>query len=157
MIFSFRDFPNAVRTVVFACVAAALAPAAVAGCSSGQPPAAGTTMPASPPCSAKALFAAAEAGQHFSASSPGYSVIIKPVATGAKCDDGWAIALISHPYVGQTDGGVLFRAVHGRWVYHSETGGVAAECVLERDGVPARVATVLIPLAQSESASYCDQ
>ncbi len=88
-----------------------------------------------PPCSAKALFAAAEAGQHFSANSPGYSIILKPVATGAKCDDGWAIALISHPYVGQTDGGVLFRAVHGRWVFHSEIGGLAADCILELSGV----------------------
>lgn len=140
-----------------AACAAAVALFALAGCSSGSRPATDRAPLGLPACSAKALFAAAEAGQHFSASSPGYSTIIKPVATGVKCHGGWAIALISHPYVGQTDGGVLFRATRGHWVYHSEIGGVPADCILESSGVPAQIATVLIPPSQSQPASYCTQ
>jgi pimeloyl-ACP methyl ester carboxylesterase len=112
-----------------------------------------------PPCSAAALFAAAVAGQHFSTDpglypdAPGQG----PGAYNPVCDGAWAIAVVSHPNVGTTDGGILFRATGGRWVYAAGIGGVPADCILEHAGVPPSVATVLIPTSQSEPASYCNQ
>jgi hypothetical protein len=130
---------------------------ALGGCSASAQPPHGSGADAPSACSAKALFAAAEAGQHFSADSTGYNATIRPVALEPVCDDGWAVALISHPYVGSTDGGVLFHVVGGRWVYAAEIGGVPAECMLEQRGVPHAVAAVLIPPSQSQPASYCGQ
>jgi len=112
-----------------------------------------------PACSAGALFQAAVAGQHFNPSPRGYphGAGPGPGAYDQHCYDGWAIALISHPDVGLTDGGVLFRAVSGTWVYAAGTGGVPADCELERAGVPASVARVLIPPSESQPGSYCSQ
>jgi triacylglycerol lipase len=112
-----------------------------------------------PACSAAVLFAAAVAGQHFS-TNPGLYPNYPGQGPGAYdpvCHGAWAIALVSHPNVGTTDGGVLFRAVGGRWVYAAGIGGVPADCILEQNGVPPSVAKVLIPPSRSPPASYCGQ
>ena len=114
---------------------------------------------AAPACSAAALFAAAVAGQHFSP-NPGFYPPYPgqgPGAYGPVCDGTWAIALVSHPRVGTTDGGVLFRAVGGEWVYKAGVGGVPADCILEQLGVPVSIAEVLWPPGKSAGASYCSQ
>jgi hypothetical protein len=112
-----------------------------------------------PACSAGALFQAAVAGQHFNPSPSGYppGAGPGPGAYDPHCYGGWAIAGISHPNVGLTDGEVLFRAIDGTWTYVAGVGGVAADCELEQLSVPASVAQVLIPPSQSAPASYCDQ
>lgn len=113
----------------------------------------------SPPCKSSLLFAAAETGQHLSTDrskyppQPGQG----PGAYDPVCHDGWAIALVSHPAVGTTDGGVLFRAEGGRWVYVAEVGGVPADCILVNLGVPASIAEALWSPARSAGASYCSQ
>jgi hypothetical protein len=110
-----------------------------------------------PPCSASLLFAAAVAGQHFSTNpalyphDPGQG----PGAYDPVCDGTWAIAAVSHPRVGTTDGEVLFQAQGGSWSYVASIGGVPADCILEQSGVPAAVAKVLWPPSQSQPASYC--
>jgi hypothetical protein len=121
----------------------------------------GNSVPrsSSPPCKSSLLFAAAETGQHFSTDrskyppQPGQG----PGAYDPVCSDGWAIALVSHPDVGTTDGGVLFRAEGGGWVYVAGVGGVPADCILVHLGVPASVAEVLWPPAHSAGAGYCNQ
>lgn len=138
---------------------------ALTGCSQGAasfPPAvggSGSSPLAALPCSASLMFAAAVAAEHFSTNpaqyppQPGQG----PGAYGPKCDGDWAIALISHPNVGTTDGNELFRAENGKWVDLGGVGGLPADCILEKDGVPASVAKVLWPPAQSEPPSYCLQ
>jgi pimeloyl-ACP methyl ester carboxylesterase len=112
-----------------------------------------------PACSAVTLFTAAVAGQHFSTNPrlypnyPGQG----PGAYEPVCKGRWAIALVSHPNVGTTDGGVLFRAVGERWIYAAGIGGVPADCILEQNGVPPSVAKALIRPSQSQPASYCGQ
>ena len=143
----------------------ALTGLALSGCSqeaaSPPPPAggAGPSISATLPCSASLIFAAAVAAQHLSTDpaqyppQPGQG----PGAYSPKCDGDWAIALISHPNVGTTDGNELFRAEHGKWADVGGVGGVPADCILEKDGVPASVAKVLWPPAQSQPPSYCLQ
>ena len=115
------------------------------------------SAPPAPPCSASLLFAAAVAGQHFSTNpalyphDPGQG----PGAYDPVCDGTWAIAAVSHPGVGTTDGGVLFHAHGGSWSYVAGIGGVPADCILEQNGVPAAVAETLWPPSQSQPASYC--
>jgi hypothetical protein len=138
---------------------------ALSGCGPGaasSPPAAGgagSTPAAALPCSASLMFAAAVTARHFSTDpaqyppQPGQG----PGAYSPKCDGDWAIALISHPNVGTTDGNELFRAENGKWADVGGVGGVPADCVLEKEGVPASVAKVLWPPAQSPPPSYCLQ
>jgi len=108
-----------------------------------------------PPCSASRMFAAAEAKEHFSASSPGYNNTIRPGASDPVCHGTWAIVSVSRPNVGTTDGITLFRAQDGAWIEVADVGGVHADCVLEAAGVPASVARVLWPRNSSLGASYC--
>lgn len=110
-----------------------------------------------PPCSSRALFAAAVAAQHFSPDPARYPTGPEgqPGAYHRVCITGWAIATISHPKVGPTDGDTLFRSAGGKWVYQSEVGGVPADCVLEHAGVPASAAKKLWPPSHSAPASYC--
>jgi hypothetical protein len=112
-----------------------------------------------PACSAPLLFGAAVAGQHFSTNPAEYpsSAGQGPGAYDPVCDGIWAIALVSHPQVGTTDGGVLFRAEGSSWTYVAGIGGVPADCILERNGVPASVAEVLWPPSGSQPSSYCGQ
>lgn len=135
-----------------------------AGCAHGAPNSSPSSSdpPASPaaaaaPCSASLLFAAAIAGQHFSTDpaeyppEPGQG----PGAYNPVCDGAWAIALISHPNVGTTDGEDLFHAQGGSWTYIGSIGGVPADCLLERAGVPSSIAEVLWPPSQSQPSTYC--
>lgn len=117
------------------------------------------TISAAPPCLASLLFTAAVAGQHFSTNPAVYPPTQGqgPGAYDPICDGNWAIALVSHPHVGTTDGEVVFRAEGGSWRYVGSVGGVPADCILEQNGVPASVAKVLWPPSQSQPASYCGQ
>lgn len=117
------------------------------------------TGSAAPPCSASLLFTAAVAGQHFSTNPAEYPPTQGqgPGAYNQICDGNWAIALVSHPHVGTTDGEVLFHAEGGSWRYVGGVGGVPADCILEQNGVPASVAKVLWPPSQSQPSSYCSQ
>jgi hypothetical protein len=94
------------------------------------------------PCKATLLFKTAEAGQHFNTHT-GYGGDIRPGASKVVCDAGWAVALISHPTVGTTDGNTLFRAVDGSWRYVGELGGSVATCQMHRYHVPKRIALKL--------------
>ena len=60
-----------------------------------------------------------------------------PGAYGAICDEGWAVADISRPNVGTTDGITVFKtAADGTWVEVGDIGYALAECTLESAGVP---------------------
>ncbi len=96
----------------------------------------------SAPCKDSLLFKAAQAAEGFS-TSHGYSHISPPGATEAICDDGWAVAAISRPNVGTTDGYTLFQSIASRWREVSQLGGSVATCQLKRFHVPSRVALVL--------------
>lgn len=112
-----------------------------------------------PTCSARLLFAAAVAGQHFS-TEPGKYPPYPGQGPGAYhpvCTGTWAVAVISHPEVGTTDGGALFRSMGGKWVFVAGVGGVPADCLLERLGVPTAVARLLWPPSHSAGVSYCNQ
>jgi hypothetical protein len=115
----------------------------------------GNSSPAAPSCSASLLFAAAVAGQHFSTAPGQYppGADQGPGAYDPVCDSGWAIALVSHPQVGTTDGEVLFRAEGSTWAYVAGVGGMPADCILQHYGVPAAVAKILWP--NSMPASFC--
>jgi hypothetical protein len=96
----------------------------------------------SPPCKAALLSKAAEAGQHFNTQF-GYRGNVRPGASEVVCDAGWAVALISRPNVGQTDGNTLFRAVDGSWRYVGELGGSVAACEMGGYHVPKPIALEL--------------
>jgi hypothetical protein len=118
----------------------ALQPLASVARGSLAAPSAGATRSAH--CNAASLFKAAEAGQHFNTRS-GYEGDVRPGASEVVCDAGWAVALISHPNVGTTDGNTLFRSVDDRWRYVGELGGSVAICQMRRYHVPKQVALKL--------------
>jgi hypothetical protein len=145
-------------------MAAAIVAVIVSGCSTAPQQVArknDSSAPRSslPPCKSSLLFAAAESAQHFSTDrskyppQPGQG----PGAYDPVCHNGWAIAFVSHPVVGTTDGGVLFRAENGRWAFVAEVGGVPADCILVKLGVSVSIAKALWPPAQSAGAKYCTQ
>ncbi len=113
---------------------------AVAGFSSLPAPAARAARYA--PCDAALLFKAAEVGQHFNTRA-GYGGNVRPGASEVVCDAGWAVALISHPNVGQTDGNTLFRSIDGTWRYVGELGGSVATCEMRHYHVPKPIALKL--------------
>jgi hypothetical protein len=96
----------------------------------------------SAPCKDSLLFAAAKAHEGFS-TSHGYSHISPPGASEAICDAGWAVAAISRPNVGTTDGFTLFRSVASRWQEVGTLGGSVATCEMKQYHVPNKVALVL--------------
>lgn len=112
-----------------------------------------------PPCTSSLLFGAAVAAQHFSTDPADYPAQTgqAPGAYDPVCDDGWAVASISRPEVGTTDGYTLFRAADGKWVYTAQVGGIQADCILEQQHVPVSVAQALWPPSHSLGASYCTQ
>lgn len=144
-----------VIAVLAGCTRGASGSLSAAGGSASRPAAAAV----GPPCSASLLFEAAVAGQHFSTNAaeyppqPGQG----PGAYGPVCDGAWAIAVISHPQVGTTDGVVLFHVKAGSWRYVEGVGGMPADCLLEQAGVPSSIAKVLWPPSQSQPSSYCSQ
>jgi len=97
---------------------------------------------ASAPCKDSLLFKAAQQHEGFS-TSHGYSHISPPGATEAICDAGWAVAAISRPTVGTTDGYTLFRSEAAPWREVGQLGGSVATCQLKQYHVPNRVALVL--------------
>jgi hypothetical protein len=104
--------------------------------------------PSVPACDPNLLFQAAVAEEGFNPNDPSYAQIAAtgggPGASGQVCDQGWAVAAISRPNVGTTDGFTLFRVnSQGAWAEVGTLGGSAAECQLTADGVPPDVAAVL--------------
>jgi hypothetical protein len=107
-------------------------------------------------CTARFLFQAAIAKEHFSPDDPGYQSFGAqgPGAYGTTCYNGWAIALISRPSVGTTDGTTVFRVEGNRWVEVAET-GYGAACALVEGGVPKAIALVLSHGVADSSAAGC--
>ena len=109
-------------------------------------------------CSPTQLFHAAATAEHFTANDPGYT---KLSATGeaagaydVTCADGWAVAMISRPTVGEDDGATLFKAdANGHWTEVAGVGGIYT-CTLTGAGVPSEVATELSH-GDSYSGAYC--
>ena len=93
-------------------------------------------------CKGSLLFNAAEAHEDFN-TTHGYSHISPPGAREAICDTGWAVAAISRPNVGTTDGYTLFRSEEAQWREVGQLGGSVATCQLKQYHVPSRVALVL--------------
>jgi hypothetical protein len=105
-----------------------------------------TTTAPSGPCDASLLFQAAVAKEGFDPNDPSYAQMSPDGAAGAYdpiCDANWAVASISRPNVGTTDGETVFNYENGSWVEVGQTGGDVAQCNLETAGVPADVALVL--------------
>ncbi|MHB1511131.1 MAG: hypothetical protein ACYCST_18070 [Acidimicrobiales bacterium] len=95
-------------------------------------------------CVPSTLFAVAVAKEHIDVNGPGYGGTgPAPGAFNVDCDSGWAIAAISRPRVGITDGETLFHLVAGRWeeVTSDVFGGMNRCTALADFGVPAAVAT----------------
>lgn len=104
-----------------------------------------------PVCDPAALFKAAYTAEGFNPNDPSYAQLTAvgdgPGAHGARCVGQWALAGISRPNVGTTDGATLFRqGPEGTW--HEIGGGgmwLVASCQLVKMGVPASVAHQLAP------------
>lgn len=100
-------------------------------------------------CSPQLLFQAAVNKEHFNPQDPSYAALRAvgngPGAYEVRCDGGWAVAAISRPKDGTTDGETVFKKdSSGTWVDVGMIGGYApSECVLEPLGVPGPVASVL--------------
>jgi len=113
-----------------------------------------------PACSASELFHAAVNKEHFNANDPSYAGFghlgNHPGAYGVICDRRWAVALISRPNVGTTDGETLFRAKSGSWFEIAQLGAGVVECVVEPHGVPAAVASVLAHGVKGSGEAGCD-
>jgi hypothetical protein len=108
------------------------------------------------PCSSSALFAASIAKEHFNPDDHSYKTFPpdnQAGAYGTVCDGSWALAAISRPNVGTTDGDTLFQFVAGSWKEITVVGGMPADCQLEQAGVPASVALELLPPARSFSGT----
>ena len=109
----------------------------------GTPSAASATSPTGPACDAAVLFAAAVAKEGFNPDDPSYASLGAgqgPGAFHATCLGGWAMATVSRPPVGTTDGDTLFRARGGRWVEVAAIGYPLTPCALAHQGVPPDVA-----------------
>ena len=95
-----------------------------------------------PPCDPNLLFQAAVAHEQFDPNDPSYSQpgMQTAGAYGSVCLDDWAIAGVSRPNVGTTDGLTLFHYVGG-WTEVTTLGGQGvAPCALVAQGVPADLA-----------------
>jgi hypothetical protein len=105
-----------------------------------------TTVP-SGACSTTQLFDAAVAFEHFNPNNPSYAQHAQSgFGAGAyspECDAGWALAEISRPNVGSTDGATVFSSATGSWVEIGQVEGSVAPCNLEALGVPSTAALVL--------------
>ncbi len=95
-------------------------------------------------CQAPLLFQAAVAKEHFNPDDPSYAGFgangNDPGAYDVTCDDGWAVALISRPNVGTTDGFTVFTVQGGAWVEFGQMGGSDAACQMVELGVPESIA-----------------
>ena len=111
-------------------------------------------LTAFPKCSAAAIYGADET-MGMERAKTKHGVIMVPVtqeeidttepapgAYGIKCEDGWAVADVSHLGTGTTDGYRLFH-VQPAWVERSYLDG-SANCVMKKyDHIPVRVANYL--------------
>ena len=103
---------------------------------------------ATPACAPAALFAAAVQKEGFSPNDPSYAQLSQsgqpPGASEPICIGDWALATVSRPNVGTTDGETLFEASGHTWVEVNEVGAPFTACTLEGQGVPANVAEALM-------------
>lgn len=113
-----------------------------------------TVVPLTPPCTNAALFNAAARKDHLDPHGPGYGHGNPPTASGAECDDGWAVAEVNRPYTGSTDAGALFHVIDEQWT-EVATEVVPVRCVLLADGVPTAVAKDLTPPPTSVDRNFC--
>jgi hypothetical protein len=111
-------------------------------------------------CPASELFQAAVTKEGFNPNDPSYAGFGQygndPGAYGVQCDDEWAVALVSRPNVGTTDGETLFREASSVWQEVAQLGPAVAECNLEPDGVPHVVAQVLAHGVKGAGVLGCD-
>jgi len=125
-----------------------VAPTSVAPTSAAPPTTARVTTTApGPPCSAADLFTAAVAKEGFNPDDPSYAQFGPGQAAGAyqpTCVGTWAIASISRPQVGTTDGATLFHAVEGTWAETAPLGAPFSTCTLTGHGVPQATAEQLM-------------
>jgi len=100
------------------------------------------------PCDANALFAAAVKKEGFDPHDPSYPQMgpgQEATATFPVCVMDWALATISRPNVGTTDGETLFHAVGAEWVEVVDVGAPVTPCTLQQNqGVPLAVAKALL-------------
>lgn len=147
-----------VRPVAAAAALGALVMAVVVGSAgaTGAVQSAGSSAP----CSARALFEAAVNKEHFNPNDPSYASFGRygndPGAYSVNCNAGWAVADISRPNVGTTDGATLFESKSGTWREVAQLGAGVAECNLEAHAVPATVARVLAHGVKGGGAIGCD-
>ncbi len=93
------------------------------------------------PCTTTRLYAAAVTREHLDVHAYSGEPGIGPFADRAVCHDGWAIADISRPNVGTTDGQVLFRTSGLGWAEVAMLGNQGSDyCTLVRAGTPPAVA-----------------
>jgi pimeloyl-ACP methyl ester carboxylesterase len=93
------------------------------------------------PCTGTRIYAGAAAKEHLRAADYHDQVGEGPFADYVSCHDGWAIAVISRPVVGTTDGETLFRTSGTQWLEVADVGGDELRyCDLVRDGMPLSVA-----------------
>ena len=95
-----------------------------------------------PACDPAALFAAAVRKEGFDPHSPDYTSQEPAGAFHPLCIGAWAIAIISRPKLGGTDGDTLFTAVNGQWSEVGVLGYPLTADRLERMGVPAAIAVI---------------
>jgi len=130
--------------------AVVLAGIGIAGCgATSASPTTTTTHPVTVAsgCTPAAMYLAASTKEHFSASDPGYKGPGKPSpgASEPKCVQGWAIAEVSRPVVGITDGATLFRESGGVWHEVRVLGFPVVNCSLVVDDhVPPAIADQLV-------------
>lgn len=104
------------------------------------------------PCDSTLLFQAAAQREGFTADDPGYHTSWNPDGPGAtidRCIGDWALASISRPNVGPTDGLTLFHWVDGHWTDVSTgMGPPNGACQLVAEGAPTDIAAALLPPAE---------
>ena len=112
-----------------------------------SPPATTPAISSAAPCDDSLLFQAAVQKEGFNPNDPSYAQLSQTGqgagASGAVCVDGWAMANVSRPNVGTTDGDTLFESSGGTWMEVSDIGAPWTSCTLEGQGVPASVAPTL--------------
>jgi hypothetical protein len=98
-------------------------------------------------CTGHALFEAAVKKEGFNPNDPSYKSLSKvgngPTAYEVKCSHGWALALVSRPKVGTTDGSTLFKVQDGSWIEVAQLYSEVAGCLMEKHGAPPAVAKAL--------------
>lgn len=111
----------------------------------------GSESHATTACSPSLLFQAAIAKEHFSPSA----VPSGPRVSVQECDGGWAVALVSRPNVGMTDGFTLFRWRRGRWTEDTQLPNGAVECNLEAEGIAAPLSAELADGYRGTAVAGC--